>query len=285
MNNNVADPGSWVGRTWSVEDRVSRRALDILGSILPPSDTRPKGTPPLIHWTAFADIVPLAETGVDGHPARGYFLPPVTLPRRMWAGGALNFHHDLMPGEPVRRRSTISDISLKNGRNGKLCFVTVSHELFAGGRLCIEERQDIVYRDAGGSAKPAEPLRTALDECWDWDETVVPDPVMLFRYSAATTNSHRIHYDRPYATGEEGYSGLVVHGPLLAMLLADLAQRSTGRCLGALSFRAVRPVFDTAPFGIVGRAEGDGAILAVLGPDGHSCMTAQARFRDSEVPS
>lgn len=272
----MADFSAWIGRTRSAEETFSPRPAELLASLLP----KPPGigadvpVPPLWHWLYFPEIVPLSRTGSDGHPERGDFLPPVALPRRMWAGGELRFHAPLHFGQAVQRDTRIANITEKSGKSGKLCFVTLEHRLSSGGILAIEERQDIVYReDSTGPAKTPNPLPL---EPAGYRETITPTPVMLFRYSAATTNSHRIHYDRSYATEVEGYAGLVVHGPLTATLLADLAQRSAGRALAGFRFRGQRPILDTAPFTIAADQNGDTVSLRAETPEGHIGMSAEA---------
>jgi 3-methylfumaryl-CoA hydratase len=209
---------------------------------------------PVWHWLYFLPLARQSEIGPDGHPKRGGFLPPVALPRRMWAGSKLQFEGPLHVGDAVERVSTIEDVSEKSGRTGTLVFVKVRHEVRRQGeaRAAILENQDIVYREPAKPGDPA-PAPTAAPASSAWSRTITPDPVLLFRYSALTFNSHRIHYDRPYATGEEGYGGLVVHGPLIATLLLDLVRRSLpGAQVLRFDFRAVRPLIDTHPFQVCG---------------------------------
>ncbi|MCB1493228.1 MAG: MaoC family dehydratase N-terminal domain-containing protein, partial [Rhodobiaceae bacterium] len=175
--------------------------------------------PLVIHFCLAQPAVPTAGLGPDGHPARGGFLPPVPLPRRMWAGGAFTFHDAIQIGEEVTRRSTIRDVTLKQGRTGALCFVTVEHAISSGGRAALTERQDIVYREAGTSAAPAASPEPA--PAGEESRRITPSAPYLFRYSALTFNGHRIHYDTPYVRDVEGYPGLIVHGPLQATLLCQ----------------------------------------------------------------
>jgi 3-methylfumaryl-CoA hydratase len=241
--------------------------------------TVPEVLPPLWHWMLFAHWVRPAELGPDGHPARGTFLPAdPDLPRRMYAGGRLSFPGTLRAGAAATRDSSIIRVEEKTGSTGRLLFVTVRHEISGPSGLAITEEHDIVYRGlAGAAAKPGAPF-----ENWPeaFEATVTPDPVLLFRYSALTGNGHRIHYDRTYVTEVEGYPGLIVHGPLQATLLAELAQRhAPGRRLAGFEFRAVRPVFDLAPFRLVGHWRGaNQATLAVVDHAGQSCMRAEAVF-------
>jgi len=201
--------------------------------------------------------VPQSDIGPDGHPKRGGFLPPVPLPRRMWAGGRLEFARPLRVGEVATRRSVIADIASKNARSGPLVFVTVRHEISTDAGRALSEDHDIVYRDlpAPGSAAPPAPI-AARDETFA--RRVVPDDVLLFRYSALTFNGHRIHYDRRYVTGTEGYPGLIVHGPLIATLLLDLLRREHGDAVVTrFDFKAISPLFDLHPFEVCGRADGE----------------------------
>ncbi len=269
----------WIGRTAAAEDVLALRPANLLASILsaPPALGVGGPLPPLWHWLYFPDLVPLDQCGEDGHPSRGDFLPPVALPRRMWAGGELRFHGDLRVGESVRRVSRIVDVAEKIGASGALCFVTVEHQMFVDGDLRIEERQAIVYRGALRTPVPSAakiPLAEAGRR-----ETVTPTPTMLFRFSAATTNSHRIHYDRDYARDREHYEGLVVHGPLLAIFLADLARRASGREIAAFRFRAQRPLFDTEPFTIASDISGAAASVRAETPLGSVAMQAKAQLR------
>ncbi len=218
--------------------------------------------------------------GPDGHPQRGGFLPPVSLPRRMWAGSQLQFHKALHVGESVSRLSRIDKVSFKEGRSGALIFVRVMHEVSGEGGLAMTEAQDIVYRDHPQPGEPAPAPQAAPDDA-GWSHEIVPDPVLLFRYSALTFNGHRIHYDRPYATEVEGYPGLVVHGPLIATLLLErLRYLYPTANITHFEFRGVRPLLDTEPFYVCGRIEADGmsARLWASNRDGALCMEAMARM-------
>ena len=234
--------------------------------------------PPLWHWTYFLDTAPMAELGRDGHPKRGQFLPPVPLPRRMYAGGQFEFLQPLRVGQAIERVSTVADVSEKAGRTGPLIFVRVEHAVSGPDGPAIRETQQLVFREdvrAGeaSAAPPPEPVPGAAE----FGRMIVPTPTLLFRYSALTFNGHRIHYDRPYVTGVEGYPGLVVHGPLIATLLVDLARREFPRArIARYEFRALRPVFDTSPFAIAGRREGDRAVLWALDNGGALAMRAAA---------
>lgn len=269
----------WVGRVEEHDDIAAAAPLAGLAATLdhavPPW---PDGeVPPLGHWLYFLPTHRQSELGPDGHARRGGFLPPVPLPRRMWAGGRLSWSAPIPIGAAIRRRSTIGDIRTRAGRSGELCFVTVVHEVLHGDTLCLTEEHDIVYRSppppGGEAAAPPEPDAAAAS----WRRVVTPDPVLLFRYSALTFNGHRIHYDVDYCRREEGYPGLVFHGPLTATLLVDLYLRHTfGARVRRFSFRALRPLFDTAPFTLCGQPRpGGGADLWALTPDGQRAMTAE----------
>jgi 3-methylfumaryl-CoA hydratase len=225
-------------------------------------------------------MAPRSSLGRDGHPALGGFLPPLGPARRMWAGSRVRFHLPLRIGEPIGRRSTIADIRLKTGRSGQLAFVTVRHEISGGKGLAITDEHDIVYREDTGAPAAGRPAEPAPDDP-AFSEPELADPVLLFRYSALTFNGHRIHYDRQYATEVEGYRGLVVHGPLLATLMVDLAVRSwPDRAIATFEFRGRRPVIEGEPFTVNGRP-GDGATIDLWIADakGALAMTGAAGFR------
>ena len=237
--------------------------------------------PPAWHWMFFNPVARRSELGPDGHPKRGAFLPDLGLPRRMWAGGRLIYHAPLPVGAEARRASEILDVVCKTGRSGRLGFVTVRHRIFNGATLCIEEEQDLVFREAAvPGASGALPVQVPGDA--RWSEPFTPDPVLLFRYSALTENGHRIHYDQSYAREVEGYRDLVVHGPLIATLLHGLAARCRGDApLRRFSFRATAPLFVDRPFRLeAAEAEGGALALWARGPDGELAMQAEARFDD-----
>jgi 3-methylfumaryl-CoA hydratase len=219
-----------------------------------------------------------SEIGPDGHAKRGGFLPPVPLPRRMWAGSRIEFPAPLQVGQSLSRLSRIADVSLKEGRTGPLVFVKVRHEISGDGRLAVVDEHQIVYRDAPRPGEAA-PAPVALPDEAQWSRRIAPDNVLLFRYSALTFNGHRIHYDRRYVTEVEGYPGLIVHGPLIATLLLDLLRRERPQAtVKAFSFRAVSPLFDIAPFEVCGRDAGDGTVrLWARNDRGQLAMEATAR--------
>lgn len=235
----------WVGRQERREDLIAEAPLCGLAALLD-HDTPPWDAgvaPPLAHWLYFLPRARQSEIDIDGHPKRGGFLPPIDLPRRMWAGGRVSFYAPLVIGARVERLSTISNIATKSGASGAMVFVTVTHEVSCDAGLILREEQDIVYRGEGGSA----PAGTPDGRVSAMTRVVTPDEASLFRYSALTFNAHRIHYDRPYATDVEGYPGLVVQGPFIATLLMDHALRGAqmSRVRG-FSFRAQRPLFGGA---------------------------------------
>jgi 3-methylfumaryl-CoA hydratase len=196
----------------------------------------------------------------------------------MFAGARMSFHRPLLMGRPATRSGTIRDIRQKTGRTGSLTFVTVGYTFHQDDELCIEEEQDIVYREPGEAVPAPMPVEPGPAPDGTWCRDMTADPRLLFRFSALTFNAHRIHYDRPYALHEEGYPGLVVHGPLTALLLAELVRDHADRGLAAFSFRGRAPLFDLAPFRLVGRPSGDRVELEVQGPDGNTTQTATAEL-------
>lgn len=277
MSVDIAHLRSWIGRTETIEDRVGTFPVAALSATLDRDDPAPMAgdvLPALWHWLYFLPRARQSELGEDGHPRRGGFLPPVPLPRRMWAGGRLTFAAPLRVGQEVTRTSEIVDVTLKEGRSGNLVFVLVRHKVSTPDGHALTEEHDIVYRDppAPGEAPPA--ARMAPEAVWRRDITA--DDVLLFRYSALTFNGHRIHYDRRYVTEVEGYPGLIVHGPLLATLMADLFRRETGQAMSSFKFRALRPVFDVTPFSVCGAPRAGGASLWIADREGRLCMEAEA---------
>lgn len=274
------DFAAWVGKQEIVHDRIDAARSNALRAALGQGGPLHEGDemPVLHHWLHFWNVQPPAGLGADGHPAKGGFLPPVPLPRRMWAGGRLEFIAPLRLGEAVTRTSTILSVTPKSGKSGNLVFVTVKHELAGENGLAVVEEQDLVYREAATSAMPAPGAAGPVPET-TWRETVSPDTVLLFRYSALTMNGHRIHYDRPYAMNEECYPALVVHGPLQATLLAELAARKGGS-LQTFSFRGQTPAFDVAPLHVCGEP-GNGSAELWTEQDGARRMVASATWATS----
>jgi 3-methylfumaryl-CoA hydratase len=246
------DFSQWIGRSetqvdWIVASRVAAWHATLDHDL--PFPAEGSIVPPAVYWTLFPPLAATARLSEDGHPHRGEFLPPVRLPRRMWAGSRLAFHLPLRIGDRVTRESTIAGIDAKDGRQGPLVFVTVRHIVRSANDVLLEEEQDIVYRDPvpTSRAPSSDSSRSA-----SWESSVVPGEALLFRYSALTFNSHRIHYDRAYAE-LEGYPGLVVHGPLIATLLLDLVRTKFQKeTVNRFAFKAVRPAFDGAPLRLRG---------------------------------
>ena len=266
----------WIGRSetahdWVTEGRVAKLAATF-GK--PPPEVLPPGW----HWMFFTEAVPPQGLGEDGHPQRGGFLPPITLPRRMWAGGRITWHGELGVGHAVTRTSTIRTVAAKQGASGPLAFVTVAHAIADEQRLVLEEEHDIVYRGAGrpGGATADVPGATLPPE-GPWCRRFVADSVLLFRYSALTFNGHRIHYDHPYATAIEGYPGLVVHGPLIATLLLDLVTEALPqRRMRRFAYRAHAPLFADQPFFLTGEPQGEAVELKALDAGGRLAMSGRA---------
>jgi 3-methylfumaryl-CoA hydratase len=269
---------AWVGRTEEGSDQISLTPIRLMQATLDMAASLPPHLPPLWHWLYFLYAERQSNIGLDGHPQRGGFLPPVTLPRRMWAGGRLEFLRPLAVGDKVRRVSLIKSVKVKQGRSGTLVFVTVQHEVSDAKGIAVCEEQDIVYRDAPALGAPA-PQSVPAPAGEQFGRIIKPDPVLLMRYSALTFNGHRIHYDRPYAMQEEGYPGLVVHGPLIATLLMEELRRAhPEKTVRSFAFKAVSPLFDTAPFSANGKVEGDKASLWARGPEGQIAMQASAEM-------
>lgn len=271
----------WLGRTTETDDVIAATPVRLLAAALDREETPVKAgdaVPPLWHWLYFLPSDRQSLIGPDGHAKRGGFLPPVPLPRRMWAGGRLEFLRPLQVGQEVRRTSRIADISSKQGRSGALVFVCVRHEIADAAGVALTEEHDIVYRDAPAPGEqPVAPKPARTDE--QFSRKIVPDPVLLFRYSALTFNGHRIHYDRSYVTEEEGYPGLIVHGPLIATLLIEQLQRERPHArISQFEFKAVSPLFDIAEFWVCGRIDGDVATLWARGPQDRLAMQASARI-------
>ncbi|WP_168791673.1 FAS1-like dehydratase domain-containing protein [Paraburkholderia aromaticivorans] len=265
----------WLDKQEVLKDDITAFPLKAMAATLDREESG-DSVPPLWHWLYFLPVAPMSEVGPDGHPKRGGFLPPVPLPRRMWAGGRLTFHAPLKVGEHATRTSTIANIEDKTGRSGRLVFVTVQHTIEAGGELKLEEEHDIVYRDAPQEgARPPQPQLAPEGETWR--RTIDADAVMLFRYSALTFNGHRIHYDHPYVTEVEGYPGLIVHGPLIATLLVDLVRREQPHAtLQSFAFKAVRPTFAGQAFTVCGKHSADGKIIDLWAKDHNGYLTMRA---------
>jgi len=278
---NTEDLTAWIGRSESLRDTVTAAPVRALTATLdhPAADTA-TGTslPPLWHWLYFLPMPRQSEIGPDGHAKRGGFLPPVPLPRRMWAGSQFEFLSPIRVGDAVERTSTIADVTAKEGRTGKLVFVKVRHEVRcnAAADPALVEFHDIVYREGQRPGETAPPPQKAPAGA-AWQREIVPDDVLLFRYSALTFNGHRIHYDRRYVTEVEGYPGLVVHGPLIATLLLDLLRRQQRDAdVATFRFRAIRPTFDLHPFRVNGAPQPDGKTVLLWAQDHEGWLTMDA---------
>jgi 3-methylfumaryl-CoA hydratase len=280
-----ADLSGWIGKTETVTDTVTATPYAALSATLDRAPERPAvGTPlpPLWHWLYFLPLYRQSEVGPDGHAKRGGFLPPVPLPRRMWAGSQFEFNRPPRVGDRITRVSTIADVAEKSGRTGPLVFVKVRHEIRANDEPspAIVEFHDIVYREAAKPGDEAPPPKAAPSQA-HWQRRWVPDDVLLFRYSALTFNGHRIHYDRKYVTEVEGYPGLIVHGPLIATLLLDLLRSELpDAVVRRYEFRAVRPLFDINPFDVCGTPSADGKSVRLWAKDheGWLAMDATAQI-------
>jgi len=273
---------SWVGRKESVEDEITAWPTKAMTATLDRSDPVPARGEPIPlgwHWYYFLEAMPASQLAHDGHAKRGGFLPPVPLPRRMWAGGRFEFRRPLRMGESARRDSEILSVEPKRGKSGDLVFVTVRHTIIGSGDVTAIEDHDIVYREA---AKPGEqqPAGKPTSERPAWSRSLIGDPVLLFRYSALIFNAHRIHYDLPYVTAEEHYAGLIVHGPLQATLLLDLCRRHSARPVRSFDYRATYPLIHTETFTVNGRPSADGSSAEVwtANANGWIAMRAAVTF-------
>jgi 3-methylfumaryl-CoA hydratase len=278
------DIRAWLGRSQTVEDFLAPWPAKALIATLDERDPEPRmgdPLPPLWHWLYFLEAAPASRIGPDGHGERGDFLPPIELPRRMWAGSRFQFNGEpLRLGDTARRASTIKSIEPKTGATGSMVFVTVQHTLSGPKGVALVEEHDIVYREA---ARPGETAREPKPAPTDatTSKIIATDPVLLFRFSALTFNGHRIHYDQPYVTGIEGYPGLIVHGPLMGLLQIELARRgSAGRTPATYEFRALSPIFAGAPMTIGARREEDGSLTTwIANAKGGLAQQGKVTFR------
>ena len=281
MSAQTDDSTSWIGRSETIRDTIHPTPVVALTATLDHAAAPVEpGTPlpPLWHWLYFLPMHRQSEIGADGHAKRGGFLPPVPLPRRMWAGSRFEFRSAIRVGDRVARTSTIDDVTTKAGRTGTLVFVKVRHELRCNGAVepALVEFHDIVYREAQRPDDVAPPPQAAPEGAV-WQREIVADDVLLFRYSALTFNGHRIHYDRRYVTEVEGYPGLIVHGPLIATLLLDLLHRERPEAdVAAFRFKAVRPTFDLHPFKVSGTPQADGKTVRLWASDHEGWLTKDA---------
>jgi 3-methylfumaryl-CoA hydratase len=270
----------WIGRSTEASDVVTAQLTKGLRATLFQEIGEPSTgdtAPYTVHWCLGQPVFPQEQLGPDGHPTRGGFLPPVPLPRRMWAGGELTFIDAPRVGDLVTRVSTISDVTLKSGSTGQLCFVSVEHVMTTPRGLAIRERQDIVYREMGGT--PAAPVKAPPPPpTAQHRELHVSDPVLLFRYSALTFNGHRIHYDRDYVTKVEGYPGLIFHGPLQAALLVEFAAKLKGKAPAKFTYRGVQPLFEGTEFSVNANPSGNGLELWTANADKQPTMKGTATW-------
>lgn len=285
----IASLKSWIGRQETIADSLPLFPAAAMAATLDQDGAPRVGDPlpPLWHWAYFHELHKSSDLSDSGHPRLGGFLPPVPLPRRMWAGGRVSFPRPLRVGEEARRVSTVTEVSHKQGASGELVFVVVRHEISGRDGPAIVEEHDIVYREAArpGSAPPAPPRPTAraASEATSapqraiWRREKAFEVPMLFRYSALIFNANRIHYDRPYAV-EQGYRGIVVHGPLIATLLADLAHRNANSPIASFRYRLLSPLVDGEPCAFCGTPEGKAVKLWAEGPDGALIAQAEAEL-------
>jgi len=270
----------WIGRSTEASDIVTAQLVKGLRATLFLEIGEPKGgeaAPFTVHWCLAQPVFPMSELGPDGHPARGGVLPPVPLPRRMWAGGELEFLDALRVGDEVTRTSRIADVTMKTGSTGVLCFVSVDHLITTPRGIAIRERQDIVYRDV--SAAPSAPVKPVAPPPAQHRESNMADSVLLFRYSALTFNGHRIHYDRDYVTRVEGYPGLIFHGPMQAALLVEFAAKLHGGAAPKkFSYRGVQPLFEGSDFSVNANAAGAGMELWTANSAGQPTMKGTATW-------
>ncbi|RUQ28741.1 MAG: acyl-CoA dehydrogenase [Candidatus Competibacteraceae bacterium] len=272
----------WVGRVEERYDRIDPTPVLAMARTLDDRDFMVKegeSLPELWHWLYFLPTVAQSDIGADGHPKKGGFLPPIALERRMWASSRLTFHQDLIVGKKIRKTSEILKVSEKQGKTGSMVFVTVQHSTYSEKGLAITEEQDIVYLPMPKIFTPPPP--NSVPETLQWREDYSVDPVLLFRFSALTFNAHRIHYDRNYVTEVEKYPGLVVHGPLQALLLMESAKKhNPGRKPASYSFRAVRPLFDFDRIAVCGQLKSDGSHhLYTVNGDSQIAMQAEIVWR------
>ena len=269
----------WIDKTTQVEDTIRLQPANFMEATLnrPPKLKEGDNLPPLWHWIYFLEAKPESDLGRDAHPKKGDFLPPIQLPRRMWAGGRFTFCNDLVIGEKAKKITTIRKIVEKEGSAGPLCFITLEHKIYSKDEISIIEEQDLVYlQDQQGSKSL--PLAQNNLERPDFSQEIHPSEILLFRYSALTFNGHRIHYDLDYARNVEGYDGLVFHGPLTATLLLDLALKEKNKPIKKYSFRGTAPLSNLDCFWIEGKSENDSTILWARRKDGVVAMKAKAEF-------
>jgi len=269
----------WIGQKESGVDDVTVPLVERLAATLDLDEAPKEGEALPVGWHAplFPRVVRQSQVGPDGHPMRGDFLPPVPLPRRMFAGRRVSFHADLCVGDRARKESEITSVTIKEGRSGKMVFVTVRHSISSPRGLAIVEEQDIVYRDEPDPNAPKPAPQPAVRTA-PWSKPFTPEPVVLFRYSALTFNGHRIHYDHPYVTQVEGYEGLVQNGGLTTLLVSELARARSKRPIKSMTSRNVRPLFAGHEFMVCGEPSTDGNSARMWVADHQSALALSAEI-------
>ncbi len=279
MLQTMTDLQNWLGKSETKTAFIDSRQAELLAATFN-SDIPKKGDalPPCWHWAWFNDAIPPSQLGRDGHPKRGLsgLLPPSPLPRRMWAGGRIEFIKPVIIGKEITKKSTIEKIAEKTGSTGALCIVTTLHELFDEDELCIREHQNLVFREDPKPDTP-KPQQIAPPQNAQVSHSVTPDTITMFRYSALTFNGHRIHYDIDYARDIEGYKGLVFHAPLTATLLFELATQIADKSISQFSYRATAPLFGHQDFSIHGKKDGDKITVWAQTPTGGQAMIGEAK--------
>jgi 3-methylfumaryl-CoA hydratase len=272
---------AWRGRKKTEGDIAAAPQAKAMAALLdrdPAQFQTGAALPEYWHWIYFKPIVPQSNLGTDGHPRRGTFLPPIELPRRMWAGGRLRFLQPIRIGDEVKRETEILSIQEKDGRSGKLVVLKLRHLISNASGPCVDEQQDLIYCEIPKSDQSARQQTTLPDDV-QWKEIFVPNSVVLFRYSALTFNNHRIHYDYPYVTQVEGYRGLVVHGPLTALLLLEAAKRHATRAPISYEYRAIGPLFNDEPITLAGRIKETETEVWAIGPTGAVAMQGRVGWK------
>ncbi len=272
---------AYVGRNRIERDVVAASQAQTMAALLdldPAEFQTGAALPEYWHWIYFKPIVPQSNLGIDGHPRRGTFLPPIELPRRMWAGGRLQFLQPIGIGDEIERKTEILSVEEKDGRSGKLVVLKLRHLISNASGPCVDEQQDLVYCEIPKSDQTSRRQTTPPDDV-QWKETFLPNVVILFRYSALTFNNHRIHYDYPYVTQVEGYRGLVVHGPLTALLLLEAAKRHTKKAPISYQYRAIAPLFNDEPITLAGRTKETESDVWAIGPTGAVAMQGRVGWK------
>ena len=272
---------AWRGRKKTEGDIAAAAQAKAMAALLdrdPAQFQTGAALPEYWHWIYFKPIVPQSNLGTDGHPRRGTFLPPIELPRRMWAGGRLRFLQPIRIGDEVKRETEILSIQEKDGRSGKLVVLKLRHLISNASGPCVDEQQDLIYCEIPKSDQSARQQTTLPDDV-QWKEIFVPNSVVLFRYSALTFNNHRIHYDYPYVTQVEGYRGLVVHGPLTALLLLEAAKRHATRAPISYEYRAIGSLFNDEPITLAGRIKETETEVWAIGPTGAVAMQGRVGWK------